>query len=121
MEDNRREQIEALETLKGYNPRVCKALKEIIPELRGEEKEDTKEYLDHILKGVNWELQVINGTMELLNEKEEQVSKADLNETVVHINEAYTSGDNAKLAQVMEEELLPFAEKLSGYVESVLA
>ncbi len=121
MEDNRKEQVEALEALKDYNPKICKALKEIIPELKGEKKEDTQEYVDHILRGVNWELQVINGTMELLNEKEEQVSKDNLNEMVVQINDAYASKEDEKLVKVVEEELLPFAEQLQGYVEKALA
>lgn len=121
MEDNRKEQAEALEALKDYNPKVCKALKEVIPEVKGEFKEDTQEYLEYIFKGINWELQVVNGTMELLNEKEEQVSKEELNEIITQINDAYTAKDNSKLAQVMEEALLPFAERLDGYIEKALA
>lgn len=121
MEDNRKEQVEALEALKDYNPKICKALKEIVPELKGEKKEDTQEYVDHIFRGVNWELQVINGTMQLLNEKEEQVSKDVLNEMISHINDAYNSKEDAKLAQVIESELLPFIEKLDGYIGKALA
>ena len=121
MEDNRKEQVEALEALKDYNPKVCKALKEVIPEILGERKEDTQEYLDHIFKGINWELQVVNGTMALLNEKEEQISKEALNEIVMQINDAYTSKDDSKLAQVLEEKMLPFVEKLDGYIAKALA
>ena len=114
MEDNRKEQVEALEALKDYNPKICKALKEIIPELRGEKKEDTQEYIEHIFRGVNWELQVINGTMELLNEKEQQVSKDSLNEMIVQVNDAYTSKEGEKLAQIIETELPPFLESYIG-------
>ena len=121
MEDNRKEQVEALEALKDYNPKICKALKEVIPELKGDKKEDTQEYVDHIFRGVNWELQVINGTMQLLNEKEEQVSKDSLNEMIYHINDAYNSKEDEKLAQVIETELLPFAEKLEGCIEKALS
>lgn len=120
MEDNRKEQVEALEALKDYNPKVCKALKEVIPELKGEKKEDTQEYLDYIFKGINWEFQVINGTMEILNEKETQVSKETLNEMVLGINDAYTSKDDSKLVKIMEEELLPFVENLEGYIKKAL-
>ncbi|MEY8392761.1 molecular chaperone [Lachnospiraceae bacterium] len=121
MEDNRKEQVEALEALKDYNPKICKALNEIIPELKGEKKEDTQEYVDHIFRGVNWELQVINGTLSLLNEKEEQISKSKLNDIIAHINDAYVSKMDEKLAQVIEEELLPFAKALGGCVEKALA
>lgn len=121
MEDNRKEQVEALEALKDYNPKICKALKEIIPELKGDKKEDTQEYLDHIFRGVNWELQVINGTMQLLNEKEEQVKKESLNEIISNINDAYTSKKEEQLVQVIESQLLPFIEKLEDYIANALA
>lgn len=121
MEDKRKEQMEALEALKDYNPKLCKALKEIIPELKGDKKEDTKDYADHIFRGVNWELQVINGTMELLNEKKEQVSKEALNEMISHVNDAYVSKDDGRLAQVIEEELLPLTEKLNDCIAEALS
>ena len=56
-----------------------------------------------------------------MNEKEEQVSKDALNEMISHINDAYNSKDEEKLAQVIESELLPFAEKLDGCIEKALA
>lgn len=62
MENEFREEIEALEALKSYNVKMVKALKEIIPELKGQKKEDTDEYFQHILKGLNWEIQVLNGS-----------------------------------------------------------
>ena len=49
------------------------------------------------------------------------MSKNALNEMVSHINDAYTSKEDEKLAKVIEEELLPFAEKLEGYIEKALA
>ena len=59
--------------------------------------------------------------MELLNEKEEQVSKEALNEIVSQVNDAYTFKDDEKLAQIIEDGLLPFVEKLEGYIDKALA
>jgi len=63
----------------------------------------------------------INGTMELLNEKEQQVSKDSLNEMIVQVNDAYTSKEGEKLAQIIETELLPFVERLESYIGKALA
>lgn len=113
MENEFKEEIEALETLKEYNVKVVKALKEIIPELKGEKKEDTDEYLQHILKGINWEIQVINGTMKYLNREEEVISKEGTNEIILRLNDAINAKDEEKVAQILEAELLPFLEKLN--------
>lgn len=113
MENEFKEEIEALETLKEYNVKVVKALKEIIPELKGEKKVDTDEYLQHILKGINWEIQVINGTMKYLNREEEVISKEGTNEIILRLNDAINAKDEEKVAQILEAELLPFLEKLN--------
>ena len=42
MEDMRAQQIEALEVLEDYNKRLIKSMKNIIPELEGDRKEDRK-------------------------------------------------------------------------------
>lgn len=113
MENEFKEEIEALETLKEYNVKVVKALKEIIPELKGEKKEDTDEYLQHIFKGINWEIQVINGTMRYLNREKEVISKESTNNIIVKINDAVNAKNDLLVGEIIETELLPFLEKLN--------
>ncbi len=113
MENEFKEEIEALEALKAYNVKVVKALKEIIPELKGEKKEDTDEYLQHIFKGINWEIQVINGTMKYVNREKEVISKEATNNIIVKLNDAINAKNDEKVGEVMETELLPFLEKLN--------
>jgi len=119
MEAAREIQVEALETLKGFNVKLMKALNEMVMELRGNEKEDTWDYMDYIFRSLNWELQVINGTLDVLNEKEVNVEKENLNATIGRVNDAYTRRRMLELAQVMEAELLPFFKQLQERLEEV--
>lgn len=113
MENEFKEEIEAVEALKEYNVKVVKALKEIIPELKGEKKEDTDEYLKHIFKGINWEIQVINGTMEYLNREKEVISKESTNNIIVKLNDAVNAKNDLLIGEILETELLPFLENLN--------
>lgn len=117
MENQFKEEIEALETLKGYNVKVVKALKEIIPELKGEKKEDTEEYLKHILNGINWEIQVINGTMSYINRDGEVISKDKVNQIIVDLNDAIQKKQDMEIAGIMESQMLPFLVSLTGIIE----
>lgn len=119
MIENRKEQVEAINTMREYNAKLLKALKEISCELKGERKEDTAEYLDHILRGANWEFQVINGVIEVLNEEKENISKDDINEMIAEINVAYLSKEDAKLADLIEEKLIIFFENLHNIMENI--
>lgn len=114
MEDIRTQQLEALETMYGYNKKLRPAINEIIRELREERKEDTKEYLDMICKGINWVIQVTNGTLDLLNEKEVRIEKEVINEEIININAAFVNEDDIQLAEILEKKMLPFLETLDG-------
>ena len=87
MEDKRTEQIEALQTLAEYNQKVLKNIPILVRELRGERLEDTDKFLTAIVNAINWEVEVLNGTMEVLNEKEERVSKESVNQKIVALRE----------------------------------
>jgi len=121
MENTRKTQLEALETLKDFNVKLVKALNEMVPELRGTEKEDTWEYMDYVFKSMNWELQVINGTLDVLNEKELCVDKKSLNGIIEQVNDVYVEKRALELAQVMEVELLPFFKQLQERIDEVCA
>lgn len=119
MIENRKEQVEAVNAMREYNVKLLKALKEISAELKGERKEDTAEYLDYIFRGVNWEFQVIDGSIELLNEEKENVSKENINDMIAEINVAYLSKEDEKLAALIDEKMIPFFENMGDVVQSI--
>lgn len=110
MEDIRVQQIEALEVGMEYVKKLIPATKEILPELRGEEKEDTMDFLHQIIDGINFVIEIVNVTMSLINEKEEILNKEGIEEKVQFLNAGLQAHDNAKTAQALEEGMLPFMD-----------
>ena len=55
MEDNRAEQIEALQVLEEFNGRLVKNMEIIVKELSGERLDDTDQFLKGIVDAINWE------------------------------------------------------------------
>ena len=53
MEDNRREEKEALKVLTEYSPKLLKSMRNVMEELHGNRQPDTDEYLLSIIKGMN--------------------------------------------------------------------
>lgn len=117
---------EFLEVLDGVKPMIyCimsyyreKAVKVILEagitleELHGNRQPDTDEYLLSIIKGMNWEIQVLNGTMDYLNEIEQLIDKQAANALFVNFSKIYQKKDDEKLAEVFEKDMIPFFEKL---------
>lgn len=119
MEDNRKEQIEALEVLLEFNERLTKNMKIIVKELSGQRLEDTDKFLKAIIDAINWEIEVVNGTMEVLNEGTKRLNKEDFNELIVSLSEAIEAKDDAKMAEGFEK-VIPVFEQLGVAAKEVI-
>lgn len=120
MEDKRTEQMEALQTLAEYNQKVLKNIPILVRELRGARLEDTDKFLTAIVNAVNWEVEVLNGTMEVLNEKEEKISKEKVNQKIVALSEALKEKDDMAQANAFEQ-LIPELEIIEKAINEVIA
>lgn len=120
MEKIKEEQVEALRAVIDYNKRLLPALNEIVIELKEEQKEDTNEYLNHILKGVNWVIQVFNGTSTLLNQNENCINKEEINQSIIALNRQMNTNDNEAIANIIETSITPFIETMTEIATKIV-
>lgn len=111
MEDNRAEQIEALEVLVEFNERLVKNMGIIVKELKGERLDDTNTFLKSIIDAINWEIQVVNGTMKVLNDGTERLNKEEFNGAIVALASAIEAKEDAKIADEFTK-IIPVFEQL---------
>lgn len=119
MEDNRTEQVEALEVLTEFNERLVHNMEIVVKELSGARLDDTDKFLKSIIDAINWEIQVVNGTMDLLNEGEVRVNKESFNNAIVALNEAINQKDDAKMAEEFKN-VIPIFRQLGESAEEVI-
>ena len=110
----------ALETLAEFNERLLKNMGIVIKELSGERLDDTDKFLDSIISAINWEIEVMNGTMELLNEGSERINKQVFNQKVLALGTGIKEKTDAKIAKALEE-LIPEFENLGNAAKEVIA
>ena len=120
MENNREEQMEALNVLVDFNERLVKNMTIIVKELSGERLDDTDKFLKSIVDAINWEIQVMNGTMELLNENKERINKEDFNSVIVSLSDAIAEKNDQKMAEEFEKAIGIF-EQLGKAAEEVVS
>ena len=68
MEDMKKQQLEVLEEAKDYCQKVLHCIDTVIPELKGDKKDDTDEYLRMTVDAVNNTLEMYNATRSLVQE-----------------------------------------------------
>lgn len=112
MEELKKQQIEALEVASGYCKKLANGIENVVKELEGEKFPDTDQYVDSVLKGLNWTFEVFNGTKELIEENNITLHKEDVNHAVIELNEALKNNDNAKKAQLLKGDILTFVKEM---------
>jgi len=120
MSENREEQKEALEVLLEFNDRLVRNMKIIVKELSDERMEDTDKFLDGIVQALNWEIQVVNGTMDLLNEGRIRIDKGDFNEKIQALSSAIAAKEDALMAEKFSE-VIPIFESLGMAAKEVVS
>ena len=120
MEDNRAEQKEALEVLKEFNVRLLKNMNIVVKELSGKRLDDTNQFLRGIIDAINWDVEVVNGTTEMLNEGKERINKEMFNTKIVAFSDAIAAKDDQKMADAVKA-LIPEFENLGKAVDEVTA
>ena len=98
-----------MEVLIEFNDRVLKNMNIIVKELSGERLEDTNQFLKGIVDALNWEIEVVNGTMGLLNEGKERIQK-----------DAFNANEDTAMAEAISA-LIPMFENLGAAAREVTA
>ena len=110
MDDAKKLQYEALGDAADYALRLVPAIREILPELRGEARDDTEDFKNQIFEGINYIVQVVNGTLPLINEKEVILNRDGIEEKMQQLIASVEAKDNRMVADALEEGILPFIE-----------
>ena len=120
MSDNREEQVEALRALLEYSPRLIHGMQAVTTELEGERKPDTDEFLRSVINGMNWEIEIANGTKEVLDEQEIRIDKDEINGFLKEFSDAYGRRDDYGMAVLFFQRIIPFFEKLEKAARNVV-
>ncbi len=120
MEALRAQQAEALETAVPYCGKIIKAIRIVIEELSGNRQEDTDEYMNSIMEGLNWIFEVYNGTAGWINESGEVIDQAAVNGFVKMLNKANEDQDDQARAEAFGH-ILEFVEQFQKEAEKKVA
>lgn len=113
MEERERLQREILEEMITYSDKLIPAVQNVVKELRGDVKADTGEFLNEVITGINWEIEVYNQCAGLINSKSSYIDKKMMIAAVTSLGKSLSSKDNAMVADCLENDFLPFLNKLA--------
>lgn len=112
MDDYRQQQIEALQVAHEYCGKLIKGIENVSEELSGSRLLDTDAYLDEVVKGINWIIEIINRTMDVINEKEILIENDKVNEAVNELGDALSKKEDALIADALKGGVLDFVKQI---------
>lgn len=110
---------EALKNIVEYNAKLENGIENLVYELRNDEKEDTIEFLNTVVKGVNWVIEVTNLIMDFLNSDKQRIGKEEMNEKIKALNKAISGKEKEEIANVFEHDILTFLKCLDSAEEEL--
>lgn len=114
------QQIEALKALLEYNTRLIKSVNLILIELKEERKDDTDEFQKKILDGINWEIEILNRTLSLINEEKEVMNKEEINNNIIKFGNKLKSKEDLKIAEGFENDILPILIQIEEVIPNII-
>ncbi len=112
----REQQLEALLEAYNYLQKLLPSTEAIVAELRESRQADTDEYLNVIVNGINWIIEVLNRTLDIVNEEEEIIEKPKINNGIIILSNAIKEKDDLKIADAFEKDIIPFLYTLNSRV-----
>ncbi len=120
MNEREQLQLEVLQELIRYSEKLIPAVSAMIEELRGNEQSDTGEFLNEIINGINWEIEVYNQCAPLLSAGSSYIDRKAMITAVTNLGQSLGSGDNDQVATCLEEDFLPFLNNLALAAKAVV-
>lgn len=108
MEDIRTQQNEVLSMASEYIEKLIPAITEICPELSGEMKDDTVDYLMQIIDGFNFMIECFNATREIVNPDGTVIIEDALEKEVGSLGDAIRAKDYPTVAKILEGTVTEF-------------
>lgn len=120
MDDLKQQQVEALQVMVDYIPKLRKGIETVSAELSGNRQPDTDTYLNKVIEGLNWVINVYNGTASLIAEKDNSIDKTSLNEASIEFSQAIKANDTRRMVRLFNDDFLPFINSFEVIAKSFI-
>ena len=117
MDDYRQQQEEALKVAHEYCAKLINGINNVTGELKGKRLLDTDAYLDEIVKGINWVIEIVNRTIDVINADEVRIDKDAVNNAVKTLGEALSKKDDVLIADALNGGVLEFIKQVETATE----
>lgn len=115
-----RMQKENLISADEYLPRLIETAQTVSAELAGEQEEDTHDLFNQVIDGVNYIIEIFNGTLSLTNKDRIVFNTDEVEEMIQILSNAIIAKDDKRVAAAMQNGMIPFLQKFQVVIKEYI-
>ncbi len=115
-----RMQKENLISADEYLPRLIETAQTVSAELAGEQEEDTHDLFNQVIDGVNYIIEIFNGTLSLTNKERIVFNTDEVEEMIQKLSNAIVAKDDKRVAAAMQNGMIPFLQKFQVVIKEYI-
>lgn len=115
-----RMQKENLISADEYLPRLIGTAQTVSAELAGEQEEDTHDLFNQVIDGVNYIIEIFNGTLSLTNKDRIVFNTDEVEEMIQILSNAIIAKDDKRVAAAMQNGMIPFLQKFQVVIKEYI-
>lgn len=115
-----RMQKENLVSADEYLPRLIETAQTVSAELAGVQEEDTHDLFNQVIDGVNYVIEIFNGTLSLTNKERIVFNTDEVEEMIQTLSKAIIAKEDKQVAAAMQDGMIPFLQKFQVVIKEYM-
>ncbi len=115
-----RMQKENLISADEYLPRLIETAQTVSAELAGEQEEDTHDLFNQVIDGVNYIIEIFNGTLSLTNKERIVFNTDEVEAMIQRLSNAIIAKEDKRVAAAMQDGMIPFLQKFQVVIKEYI-
>lgn len=115
-----RMQKENLISADEYLPRLIETAQTVSVELAGEQEEDTHDLFNQVIDGVNYIIEIFNGTLSLTNKERIVFNTDEVEAMIQRLSNAIIAKEDKQVAAAMQDGMIPFLQKFQVIIKEYI-
>lgn len=112
MDEIREQKIQVIQMMADYMAKLIPSMEQVASEIKGEQQDDTIEFLLQVIDGLNFIIESFNAVEDLLNENG-VIIKDDIEQSVSRLSDGFSKKDYLRIANELDAVMVPILKTMS--------
>lgn len=112
MDEIREQKIQVVQMMTEYLQKLIPSMEQVVSEIKGEQQEDTIDFLMQVIDGLNFMIESYNVVEDVIN-ADGSIVKDDIEKSVSRLSDGFYKKDYVKIADELDVAMIPILKSIN--------